>query len=431
MKKVSAVACLAILILLGVGTGVARAQPAFDVKVYPSKLEISGPPGSTQQFDINVDNRGADQLFRVYFNDYLIRPNNDFVFQPPGHYSYSCAKWLSTDSPQLAAPSGAIVTKRFTMTIPPNAEPGGHYSVIFFERVMPAGSPPVKAQPRIGALVMVTVPGQIVRSGKIKSVSVSSGWFWPTKKIPLLGKRVIKCRVVFENTGNVHLTIRGSIVYTPEFGWGTGKLDLGELTVLPHTTRYLEGTIKDTPFIGSYKVKATVKFGPSLDVFDTTETGEGSFSCYPFSLLLVLFIVLGVIILLFVIVRRRKEAQAGEEPPEGKAAKVEKTRRKKAKAEPAEEGEEAAEAEKEEAVKPGPAVDEKAEEKPAEEDEGEKPGRVEEEAEKIDREGEEGAAATRRGWRGKRIEKLEKKLEKLQREKEGPTGEEDGGEAED
>lgn len=319
------------------------------------------------------------------------------------------------------------MTKRFTVTIPPKAEPGGHYGVIFFEQVPFAGGPPVKAKPRIGALVMLTVPGQIVRSGEIKSVSVSSGWFWPTRKIPLLGKRAIKCRVVFENTGNVHLTIRGSIVYTPEFGWGSGHLYLGEITVLPHTTRYLEGIIKNPPFIGSYKVRASVKYGPSLDVYDTTKTGKGSFSCYPLSLLLVLGILLVVIITLLVIVRKKKKAQAGEEPSEVKAAKDEKTERKKAKAEPAEEDEEAAESEKDEAEKPAPAGEEKAEE----EDEGETPQRVKEEAEKPGKEVEATAAATTGWWRRSRIEKLEKKLEKLQREEEERTVEKDGGEAGD
>jgi hypothetical protein len=428
MKKVSAFVCLVIMMFLGAGAGVARAQPGvFDIKIWPSKLELSGPPGSTQQFDINVENFGADQLLRVYFNDYYIMAANDFVFRPPGHYSYSCAKWLSTDSPQLAAPAGATVSKRFTVAIPPKAEPGGHYAVIFLEQVPPAGGPPVKAKPRIGALVMLTVPGQIVRSGGIKSVSVSSGWFWPTKKIPLLGVKTVKCRVVFQNTGNVHLTIRGSIAYTPEFGWGTGRLNLGEITVLPHTTRYLEGTINNPPFLGSYKVRATVKYGPSLDVYDTAKTGQGSYNCYPFSLLLVLGIVLGVIITPLVVVsKKKKKEQAGEEPSEGKAAKEE-NERKKAKAEPAEEDEEAAELEMEEVEKPEPAVEEKAEEEPAEEHEGETPERVKEKAEKPDKEEEEGAAATPGWWRRNRIEKLEK----LQREEEERTMEKDGGEADD
>jgi Peptidase family M28 len=290
-----------LLILLAVLLAVvlpapAQAQTTFDIKIFPSKLELTGDPGNTQQFVINVQNLGQrDQTLSVYFNDYFIKRNNQFVFQKPGHYSYSCATWLATDTPEVVAPAGQTVQKAFTLSVPAQAEPGGHYGVIFFEQVQPTQGARVTTVPRIGVVTLVTVPGVIVRAGKITAVDVTSRWFWPTRKFPIMPKRKVHARVTFYNEGNVHLTVKGKLTYAPSFGWNTGSVDLGEITVLPKTTRYLEADLKDPPFIGTYEVTAMVTYGPSLDVFDTTVTGKGTFHVYSLSLPALLLVLLTII----------------------------------------------------------------------------------------------------------------------------------------
>ena len=323
MRKVMTLLCLS-LILVSLIPGTSWSQATFDVKIFPSKLELNGDPGSTQQFVINVQNLGAeDQVLRVYFNDYYIKANNQFVFKEPGHFSYSCAKWLSTDTPELAVPAGQTVQKAFALNVPQKAEPGGHYGIIFFEQV-PPGGPSVKTVPRIGVVTLVTVPGDIVRKGTITSVKVTSAWFWPTRKLPLLPVKKVHCRVTFRNEGNVHLTIKGKVTYTPAFGWGTGVVSINEMTVLPKTTRYLETDLNNPPFMGSYDVTAEVQYGPALDVYDTVKTKKGSFHVYPLSLLLVLLLLLVVIIAPIWIYRRThyewvylEEEEEAEPPPEG------------------------------------------------------------------------------------------------------------------
>jgi hypothetical protein len=92
----------------------------------------------------------------------------------------------------------------------------------------------------------------------------------------------------------VHLTIKGKVTYTPTFGWGTGGVAINEMTVLPKTTRYLEADLKDPPFMGSYEANAEIRYGPALDVFDTTKTKKGSFQVYPLSLLLILLLLIAL-----------------------------------------------------------------------------------------------------------------------------------------
>ncbi len=324
MKKLIALFCLAAGLVLLV-PGVPRAQTGFSIRVSPSKIELNGPPGSSQRFAINVINMGtATQTMRVYLNDYFIKPDNDFVFEPPGHYSYSCAKWLSTNPASVVVAPGQTAQKVFTLTVPKKAEPGGHYAVIFFEQVEAQGQQ-VTAKGRIGVITLVTVPGRIIREGKITSVQVTSSWFRPTKKLPLLPVKTIHARIVFYNSGNVHLTVKGKLTYVPTFGWGSGTVTFGEITVLPKTTRYLEKDISSPPFLGSFKVQAEAYYGPSLDVFDTTRTGATSFSIYPLVLVLILLVLLAIIIVLVMLAKRRRARRARRAKKEEKEEKEEAT----------------------------------------------------------------------------------------------------------
>jgi hypothetical protein len=313
------------LILVFLIPGTSWSQANFDIKVFPSKLELNAGAGSAQQFLINIQNLGAqDQRLRVYFNDYYVKANNQFVFKEPGHYSYSCAKWLSTDTSKMVAPAGQTVQKAFGL----NAEPGGHYGVIFFEQVPPTGGPNIETVPRIGVVTLVTVPGEIVRKGTITSVKVTNAWFWPTRKFPLLPVRKVRCRVTFRNEGNVHLTVAGKVTYTPSFGWGTGGVKINELTILPKTTRYLDAELEDPPLMGSFEATAEVQYGPSLDVYDITKTKKTSFQIYPLSLLLILLLLIALVVLPIWIYRRtqyewvylEEEEVGAEQPPEGAPA---------------------------------------------------------------------------------------------------------------
>lgn len=321
-----ALALLLALIPLSLLATASYAQEGFHVAVSPSKQEITAEPGSYREFAINVENfTDVSYPLDVYFADYAVQPNGAVVYEKPGHFSYSCATWMSTDIPRVTLPprgtaETSTTTTNFRLRVPPGAEPGGHYGVIIFQQGAPSEGPaPVKFSARIAAMVMVTVPGQIVRDGEIKSVSVTSRWLWPTRKSSFLPSSPTVYSVVFENKGNVHLTVKCKLTYRPSFGWGTGTIDLPETTVLPGTTRNFTGEIPKPPLLGSYKFTARVSYGPSIFEFDTTKTKSCGFNVYPLLTIVLLVLVLPILIIALVIFIRRmlgKIARARKERAE-------------------------------------------------------------------------------------------------------------------
>lgn len=317
MKKTAAFLGFILLAISCFAPALPAVAQGLDIAVFPVKFELKMEPGTSREFEIYVENHGTvDQRLAVHFMDFFINPDHTYVFEEPGHYPYSCSKWLSVDVPEFTVPAGKRVVSRFTATAPPNAEPGGHFGAVLFRQVpletTDATSNRDTAVTQIASLVLITIPGEILREGEITSVFVESKWFWPTKELLRLPVSPPKYRVAFKNTGNVHLTIFGELTYTPSLGWGHGTVELEEMTVLPDSEQYYQGVIPDPPLLGSYSVKVDIRYGPSLLELDTTRTETAGFSTCPTSLLLIFLVLLAVLIVLFKLVGRSRERRKGQ-----------------------------------------------------------------------------------------------------------------------
>jgi len=284
--------------------------------VEPVKEEFTISPGTSFQFAITVENyNNVSHTMDVRFMDYSVKPDNTIIYQKPGHYSYSCATWLSTDTPQITLPPRGTaqfssVTKTFNINVPSNAEPGGHYGCVMFQEAAPEKGN-VRVSGRIPSLVLITVPGNIICDAEIKSVSVSSSWFWPTRPTHILPCSPNHYKVVIENKGNIHVFYKVRLSYTPTFGWGFGTVTLPQSTLLPKETRNIEGNIPKSPAFGSYNFKVEMAYGQTSIKFDTTKTKSCGFNSYPIlTILLILLVIMGLVFLVrFLIHRFNKDAR--------------------------------------------------------------------------------------------------------------------------
>lgn len=260
------------------------AASAASFVVSPTKTELTLGKNQTAPIVFNIKNNDAKAPIhiRVYTMDYQITKNSTFVFYEPGHLSYSAAKWISIKNKTIDIPANDRDKLAITVKTPDNAENGGHYAVVFFE-VLQKTDQGVSVTGRIGALVLVTVPGGITRQGIIQSVSAPNN---------LWGGNQIKTTVTFKNAGNVHLTTRGELLITDRiFNKTLAKLPLPEITVLPNTERDITATWKNPPVFGLLRARASIYYGPNLITFNTKRTAQTGFYIIPVKYILAVIVI--------------------------------------------------------------------------------------------------------------------------------------------
>ena len=120
-------------------------------------------------------------------------------------------KWFKLDQDELVLLPRQVAVIPFTVSVPPNATPGGYFAAIFWEIVPAAGSGDVSISGRVGTLVFLEVSGEVVRQGVLESLT-------RTPSNALISGFPVSFSVLFNNTGTIHLKPSGSIIITNSFG---------------------------------------------------------------------------------------------------------------------------------------------------------------------------------------------------------------------
>lgn len=149
----------------------------------------------------------------------------------------------------------------FTINVPENAEPGGHYGAIFVRQVRSAGSNQIGVATRVGALVLVAVAGDVTKGVKVVE--------FIAPKIVWKGPVSFKMRV--QNTGTVHYDSQAKAVIKNVLG-SSSELDLGTHIILPKNIRLYENTWgKKYPF-GYYRITPMATDGTGTFIPGTMAT---------------------------------------------------------------------------------------------------------------------------------------------------------------
>jgi hypothetical protein len=250
--------------------------------------------GSTTSDTFKVINDGkADYDFVVYARPYSVSDSDelytpDFVSKAQNADAY---KWVQFAQPSYHIPVGKTVDVAYTLRVPANATPGGHYGVLFAEtqaNEQTSGNV-VKRTKRVGAILYATVDGNVTTSGKFVGTDVPFFQF----SAPL------KIRQRVSNSGNTDFAVTSEVKVTDIFG-GLKYKASSNPSVLPATTRAVNNAWTNPAWIGIYNVQQTAKF------LDTSHTSSS------YVLLVPLWVYLTVVILvggrvLYAVVRRRKK----------------------------------------------------------------------------------------------------------------------------
>jgi len=281
---------LILLVLFFGGLILVRAIFAqVSIGISPLVFEITGNPRDVIENQVKVYNPSDNDVgIKMTVED--IAPTGELgevVVEPAETETYSIAKWVKTEPEELLLKPKEEKWVKFTISIPENAEPGGHYGAVIAGSTQVVG-PSVSGAaiaPRVGALVLVTVPGEMKENLLVKDFTAPEySEYGP-----------INFEIKFENKGTVHVKPTGQIVITNWLGQKVGQVIFPEKNVLPGATRKFDASLdKKWLWAGRYTATLTGNYG-SLNL--SLSAAVITFWAFPWKIGLVILAVIILIIL--------------------------------------------------------------------------------------------------------------------------------------
>jgi hypothetical protein len=247
---------LAAIVLLAVPVTV-RGQAGGDVSaaglaVSPAILEVAGKPGETVERKFNIQNISGQPMPVSATLDRL-RPTEAEIDLSKSE-SFNASQWIAISEPYHILDDKERRELTAVVSVPEDAEPGGHYATIIMQPMAPETSlngSGARIAPKVGILVFITVPGDAVRE---LSVNTSASRLHLSKQVPFTAE--------FRNTGTIHALPTGKITIRNLFGSTKAELPLQPRIVLPNTVKEFAAEW-DGPFLfGIYSAETEATYGP-------------------------------------------------------------------------------------------------------------------------------------------------------------------------
>lgn len=269
IRLTAAAILLASLLFLAQKPVLAQSGQAFSIT--PPLLELQANPGETLTTEIKLTNLSNDELLiKTQFNDFGAKNESgepNIIFDDNQNTPYSLRQWLTPPTPFKIGSKETKVVK-FPITIPKNAEPGGHYAVIRFTGTTPEMEESgVSLSASIGSLVLLQVAGDVKEKTSITEFFSATPQF---SKSSFFESGPIGFVTRLKNEGNVHSKPTGTIEITDMFGRKVTSARVNgdpadskntPKSVLPQSIRKFEQTLPDQWLFGKYEAKLNLSYG--------------------------------------------------------------------------------------------------------------------------------------------------------------------------
>lgn len=235
-----------------------------DFVVGPGRTEISLKPGQTVTRYITVTNRVSDKrTFELVVEDIAGGDDGASIkLMGEERGPYTLKDYISFPGTRLTLGLGERAQIPVTISIPPDAEPGGKYGSVLITTVQNDANEDTDAAPimqspiiaRIGTLFFITVPGDVKTGGETKSLSlIGAPWWYEKGPIPF--------GIAYENTGSIHLNPYGELRIKNMFGEEVGYMQLDPWFVLPQSLRTREVSWDREFLLGRYTATVAINRG--------------------------------------------------------------------------------------------------------------------------------------------------------------------------
>lgn len=280
--------------------------------ISPVRFEIAGDPGETilKEMVIRNDESVAQTLYSSFANFEAQGETGSASFVEPVE---GIGTWIKTDTSIYLLP-GEQKKVDFIINIPENAEPGGHFGVIFWgnspEDINQGEQLSVGA--KTGLLVLLTVNGEIKEDGGLLSFGTKDSQFW-YNTLP------VSFEYRFRNDGSDRIKPAGKIKLRSLAFIPAGHIDANSVNgnILPNSTRkynvdwqkyarpkdFVEpsGTINKFFSDAKYQWKnfALGLYKAKLDIIYGTQNNQASestlFFVFPWQVIICIIIIFGLI----------------------------------------------------------------------------------------------------------------------------------------
>jgi hypothetical protein len=290
---------IGILVVSGLVTTHANAQAdstgaAQGLQISPALVELNAAQGKTYTVTLHVTNVTASDLsYSTSTDDFNAADETGtphILLDSTLPATVSMRSWIATVPPfTLQARKSQVIAAQ--ITIPTDAEPGGHYGVLRF-----SGSAPelkdtgVGLSASAGVLMLIRVDGAITEKASLASFTSESNG----KQSSFFENGPLTFVTRIQNEGNVHVKPVGSIELRDMFGGlvTTMPVNADKSNVLPSSIRRFEATYANKWLFGRYTANLTLGYGTTGQAITNTI----SFWVIPYKLILVGLIILATVI---------------------------------------------------------------------------------------------------------------------------------------
>lgn len=238
---------------------VAAPSGANGIAISPPSYELTGNPGDKIENVIKVTSASSTPIiYEALVEDFRVEGQEGQVtVSADDNNPNAFSKWFKIEPTTFALEPKQTAIIKFTITVPKNAEPGGHFASVLFQAKQIESSSSTGAQvlQRIGSLVLMNISGATTESGKVENFSTKTfegSWenvvnedtkvitYSPRNEITdkekpksAFSSGPIAFDLVLKNEGNVHYSPKGTVTIYNIFGQKVDELQIEPKNVFP------------------------------------------------------------------------------------------------------------------------------------------------------------------------------------------------------
>jgi hypothetical protein len=264
----------------------AQSHAQVGISLFPIKFDVTVAPGQTYSDTVTVINPNNFPIGVQPEVENIAGGNQGSIDLTDTDIPHGLEAWISLNMNEFTLAPNQQLQVPFTITVPANGEPGGHYGAILF-RGLPASSSTtgVGISGRVGTVILLNVPGASYATGNIASFAGPAAY---------VSHGPFNFSFTVNNTGNTHFTPTGQVTLSGPL-FGNTVLPFNSGIVFPGYDRTFTAVWPGRYAFGP--MTATV----SLTIPDNTSTVTETitFFAFPWQETLIVLVILIVLYIIF------------------------------------------------------------------------------------------------------------------------------------